>query len=211
MRRLMGSDSDSDWESTGPAGEAQHLDSSSRNGSSSFLAGVGAARRAADGGQAAESNEEGDEFSSGDDIYDSAAQQEGMSLDNSYYQTGTDPYHTFNNDPGLWSFDRVADAHQQSWQETAAPPGSISEGEQHGDLFEDDGASNRAVDGGETSDADMRLASLTDGAADSGPPATPMDTSGSVQDIPPPLDADDSEDLDVVELKVNDDERMQTD
>lgn len=209
MRSMTASESESEWESSSPSGDAKRLGGSSRNGSSSALTGVGAAHRAGDGGlqTGAENNE--DESSSGDDIF-STSRQEGMNMDNDYGLGAgalTDPLH-FSHDQDMWSFDRLPNAHHQSSQVTAAPPASISDGEPGGDLFEDD-ASNRAVDGGESSDPDLRLASLTDGAGDFASTTTPMDTSDQVQDIPPPLDADDSEDLDVVELKVNDeDEKM---
>lgn len=196
------------------SGEAQQLDGSSRNGSSSALIAAGAAPRADDGGAAAENEnnyyEEQYEppfqhVNSEDD------EEEGMHMDTEYGIASGTISDAFQHDTDYWSFDRASNAHLSS-QMTAAPPGSLSDGEYQYDndngLF-DDTASDRAVDGDDNSGSasssvpDLRLASLTDGAGDSFAPNTPMDT--SMADIPPPLDADDSEELDVVELRVNDD------
>jgi hypothetical protein len=90
---------------------------------------------------------------------------------------------------------------------TAAPPGSYYDGEDE-DLFDDD-ASNKAVGGGDLSDSDTRLAALGDSSEGQGGPFT--DTSfddSSIQNIPPPLDVDDNDDLPVIELRVDDEDKI---
>src|SRR4029077_1570179 len=99
-----------------------------------------------------------------------------------------------------WSFDRVSDFPGPS-HSTAAPPGSYYDEDE--DLFADD-ASNKAVGGGDLSDSELRLATLTDTPDDNGPPfsSAPFDDP-PIQDIPPPLEVDDDSELPVVELRVN--------
>lgn len=206
--------SDSDSESGNPnSGKARQLGGSSRNGSSSALIAAGAAHQADDGGAEAESdsNYYEEEYEAPFQHVNSEDEEdEGMHLDTDYGIASGTISNAFQHDTDMWSFDRASNAHLSS-QMTAAPPASLSDGEYGNDngLF-DDTASDRAVDGDDNSGSasssvpDLRLASLTDGAGDSFAPTTPMDT--SMTDIPPPLDADDSEDLDVVELRVNDDD-----
>ncbi|KAE8356359.1 ubiquitin carboxyl-terminal hydrolase [Aspergillus coremiiformis] len=197
-----------------PSGDGQHLGGSSHNGSSSVLTGVGAAHRAGDGGsQTGTQARNGDEASrsehnnsptSGEKSIDREHRLEGMSFDEIEFGDGaqSDPFR-FPSAPS-WSFNRVSDAHGRS-QMTTALPGSTSDDD---DLLDDD-ASNKAVGGGDFSDSDLRLASLADSP---GPgavyPGTPMEET-PIQDIPPPLDADDDDDeLPVVELRVNDEDRI---
>lgn len=89
-----------------------------------------------------------------------------------------------------------------------APPGSYSEGVDD-DLF-DDVASNKADGGGDLSDSDLRLA-LDDSPDGTGTeyPRTSFDDT-PIQDIPPPLNDDDDE-LPVVELRVNDEDKIVSD
>lgn len=135
------------------------------------------------------------------DIFGNTDAQEGMNNENDYYTGTSDEYRFSHHDSGMWSFQRAPNAHLSS-QMTAAPPVSLSDGDDgDSDLF-DDAASDRAVGGGDpgAGDPDLGLASLTDGAADSYAPTTPMDT--TIENIPPPLDADDSDEMEVVELRV---------
>lgn len=204
--------SDSEVSEFTPSGEVRQLGGSSRNGSSSALVAAGAAHRAGDGGNAVE-NEYAEQyeppfsnFDSSEDFFgpSNSTGQEGMNFDDNDYDIGTGSVSdAFNYNDSMWSFDRASNAHLSS-QMTAAPPASLYEGD-HGNYL-DDSASDRAIDGDETSEPDLRLASLTDGAGDFdgayGPP-TPMDIT---QDIPAPREDDDSDELDVVELRVNDED-----
>jgi ubiquitin carboxyl-terminal hydrolase 4/11/15 len=132
---------------------------------------------------------------------------EGMSFDDDEFGDGAYANPLPYSSQPTWSFDRVTDAHGLS-QMTTVPPGSISDDE---GLFDDD-ASNKAVGGGDLSDSDLRLAALTGSPIGQGVfPGTPMEEEAPIQDIPPPLDGDDDEDLPVVELRVNDDDQIVSD
>ncbi|RJE20466.1 ubiquitin carboxyl-terminal hydrolase [Aspergillus sclerotialis] len=212
MRALNEGELSSDSEvSVSASGEARRLGGSSLNGSSSALVKAGAAHRAGDGGNAVE-NEYAEQyeppfsnFDSSEDFFgnSNSTGQEGMNFDNDYDIGTGSVSDAFNYNDSMWSFDRASNAHLSS-QMTAAPPASLYDGD-HGN-YPDDAASDRAVDGDETSEPEVRLASLTDGAGDFdaayGPP-TPMDIT---QDIPAPREDDDSDELDVVELRVNDED-----
>ncbi|KAL1884440.1 hypothetical protein Plec18167_002028 [Paecilomyces lecythidis] len=214
------SDSQSDSRAPSPSGEGRRLGGSSRNGSSSALAGVGAAHQAGDGGlqavtqvRSVEADDDDDmppEYSdglpSGEQSLEHANRLEGMDLEDEYFGGEMRPNPLrFPTEP-LWSFDRASDAHGPS-QMTAAPPGSYFDGEDE-DLFDDD-ASNKAVGGGDLSDSDVRLAALGDNSEGQGAPYTDMSfEDSSIQNIPPPLDADDNDDLPVVELRVDDEDRI---
>ena len=200
----------SDSEASTRSGEARRLGGSSLNGSSSALVEAGAARRAGDGGTGVQ-NEYAEEyeppftnFDSDEDFFgnSNSNEQEGMNYDNNYHVGSESVSDAFSYNDQIWSFDRAPNAHLSS-QMTAAPPASLSDGYRGNDL--DDAASDRAVDGDEGSEADVHLASLTDAPGDAdtdnGPPPTPMDTS---PDIPAPREDDESDELDVVELRVND-------
>ncbi|KAB8238114.1 putative ubiquitin-specific protease UBP12 [Aspergillus alliaceus] len=198
-----------------PSGDGRRLGGSSPNGSSSVLTGVGAAHQAGNGGsqtgtQAKNGNEAAppeytSDPTSGEKSIDKEERLEGMSFDEVEFGDGaqSDPFHFPS--PPSWSFNRVPDAHGLS-QMTTAMRGSISDDD---DLLDDD-ASNKAVGGGDFSDSDLRLASLADSPRGHGGayPGTPMEET-PIQDIPPPLEADDDEDeLPVVELRVNDEDRI---
>ncbi|GFF33414.1 probable ubiquitin carboxyl-terminal hydrolase 12 [Aspergillus udagawae] len=205
-----------------PSGNGRRLGGSSRNGSSSALAGVGAAHQAGDGGlrtgiRARNEDSDDDDDESPPDYSDSPAageqslakanRLEGMSFDEDEFGDGAYANPLPYSSQPTWSFDRVTDAHGLS-QMTTVPPGSISDDE---DLFDDD-ASNKAVGGGDLSDSDLRLAALTGSPIGQGVfPGTPMEEEAPIQDIPPPLDGDDDEDLPVVELRVNDDDQIVSD
>ncbi|OJJ31576.1 hypothetical protein ASPWEDRAFT_32201 [Aspergillus wentii DTO 134E9] len=205
-----------------PSGEGRRLGGSSRNGSSSALAGVGAAHQAGDGGlrtgtQLSKGNESPPEYSndpaSGEQTLGKANRLEGMDFDEDEFGDGahSDPFRFPIPSEPSWSFGPITDAHGPS--QMTAPPGSISDGNNDDDLF-DDNASNQAVGGGDLdlSDSDIRLASLADSPGGQGGafPGTPLEEA-PVQDIPPPLDADDDEELPVVELRVNDDDKIVSD
>lgn len=217
-------DSDSQAESRGesPSGEGRRLGGSSRNGSSSALAGVGAAHQAGDGGLRAvtqvRSVEDDDddmppEYSnglpSGEQSLGHSNRLEGMDIEDEEFGGGMHPTPLrFPSAEPPWSFDRATDAHGPS--QMTAPPGSSYDGEDE-DLFDDD-ASNKAVGGGDLSDSDIRLAALTDSPDEQGAPcpSTPFDDT-PIQDIPPPLDVDDDNELPVVELRVNEEDRIVSD
>ncbi|EAW14313.1 putative ubiquitin-specific protease UBP12 [Aspergillus clavatus NRRL 1] len=205
-----------------PSGDGRRLGGSSRNGSSSALAGVGAAHQAGDGGLRtgvrARVNDEDDEDDAPPDYSNSPAsgekslgksnRLEGMSFDEDEFGDGAFANPLPYSSQPTWSFDRVTNAHGLS-QMTTVPPGSISDDEE--DLFDDD-ASNKAVGGGDLSDSDLRLGALTGSPISRGVfPSTPMDEEPPFQDIPPPLDGDDDEELPVVELRVNDEDRIVSD
>ncbi|QMW29025.1 hypothetical protein G4B84_004360, partial [Aspergillus flavus NRRL3357] len=198
-----------------PSGDGRRLGGSSRNGSSSVLTGVGAAHQEGDGGsrtgtQAKNRDETAppgytNSPTSGEKSVGKEHRLEGMSFDEAEFGDGaqSDPFRFPS--PPSWSFNRVPDAHGRS-QMTTALPGSTSDDD---DLLDDD-ASNQAVGGGDFSDSDLRLASLADSPGGHGAvyPGTPMEET-PIQDIPPPLDADDDDDeLPVVELRVNEEDRI---
>lgn len=198
-----------------PSGDGRRLGGSSRNGSSSVLTGVGAAHQEGDGGsrtgtQAKNRDETAppgytNSPTSGEKSVGKEHRLEGMSFDEAEFGDGaqSDPFRFPS--PPSWFFNRVPDAHGRS-QMTTALPGSTSDDD---DLLDDD-ASNQAVGGGDFSDSDLRLASLADSPGGHGAvyPGTPMEET-PIQDIPPPLDADDDDDeLPVVELRVNEEDRI---
>lgn len=228
LRSDSDSDFDSEKETSSTTGEARRLGDFSRNGSPSASAGAGAAHRAGDGGVQAEAADDDDDDDddddgkdndkdscSSDDILGNPDAQQGMNHNNgddTGHGTLSEPFAAPQEDDR--QLDKVSHAHESSSQVTAAPA-SISDGENNG-LFEDeddDDASNRADDGGDdSSDPDYQLESLgsfTDGAADSD--AT-FAASGPVETrIPPPLEADDEDDMAVVELTVDQDEKLHSD
>ncbi|THC95400.1 hypothetical protein EYZ11_005124 [Aspergillus tanneri] len=215
----QGSESDSTSESRGqsPSGDGLRLGGSSLNGSSSASAGVGAAHQSGDGGLrvGAHGKNGGDEsppeysndLTSREKSFGGDNRLEGMNFDEDEPSDGAQSNPFRFPSPPSWSFNRVLEAHGPS-QMTTTLPGSTSDD----DL--DDDASNKAVGGEDMSDSDLRLAALTDspgpGAAY---PGTPMEET-SFQDIPPLLEAnddDDDDDLPVVELRVNDEDRIVSD
>jgi ubiquitin carboxyl-terminal hydrolase 4/11/15 len=103
---------------------------------------------------------------------------------------------SFSNQPA-WSFDRATDIHSHS--QTAVPPGSYYDDNEESLFDDDDDASNKAVGGGDLSDSELHL----------GEDNTDF-TSMIVDDVPPGSDIEDEE-LPVVELCVNEDERIVSD
>ena len=193
-----------------PSGEGRRLGGSSRNGSSSALAGVGAAHQAGVGGLRA-----GTQAKNGDD---SSSKGKGMLFDevdeDDEIGGGTLPNNSlrFANQPS-WSFGPVMEAHGPSQMTATTHPDLGDEISSDEDLFDDDAASDQAVGGGDMSDSEMQLASLTDDAPDQGVPlpGTPMEEGPPIQDIPPPLEGEDEDELPVVELRVNDEDRIVSD
>ncbi|KAL5361086.1 hypothetical protein BJX96DRAFT_151378 [Aspergillus floccosus] len=207
------SESESESRGQSPSGNGQRLDGSSRNGSSSALAGVGAAHQPGDGGlptgtQAKNRNDDSppeysDHPSSGEKRLDGDNRLEGMIFDDEPefgYGGQSDPFR-FHSQPPFWSFDADTDAHGQS-QMTTMFPGSTSDDD---DLLDDD-ASNKAV--GDMSDSEMNLISLADTPAGQGVyPGTPMEEV-PVPGISLPTQTegdDDDDELPVVELRVDED------
>ncbi|PLN81832.1 ubiquitin carbon terminal hydrolase [Aspergillus taichungensis] len=194
-----------------PLGEGRRFGGSSRNGSSSGSAGAGAAHQSGGGSQ--DKKDQPPQYShnptAGETSLDGAHRQEGM--DNEEAEFG-DSTATHFPDPPFWSFDRISDAHygpSQMTTTTTALPGSISDNDSRLGIEDDDDdeiASDCAVGGGDLSDHDFPLGSLTDSpfGAGSGCAGAPMDD--FVQDlVPPPLDADDDdEEMPVVELRADD-------
>ncbi|KAL4864841.1 hypothetical protein BDV12DRAFT_175600 [Aspergillus spectabilis] len=201
-----------------PSGEGRRLGGSSRNGSSSALAGVGAAHQSGDGGLRIgiqKSRDEGDsppEYSNslsyGEQSLGGTDRLEGMIMnyDEDDYGSGALANPLRPHTPPSWSFNRVTDAHLLSQMTMTELPGSLSD-----DDLLDDGASDKAVGGGDISDSDFRMASLTDSPPFQGQPypGTPMDES-TIPDLAPP-DADDDEELPVVELHVAEEDRLISD
>ncbi|PYH49149.1 putative ubiquitin-specific protease UBP12 [Aspergillus saccharolyticus JOP 1030-1] len=212
-----GSEADSQSESRGPSpsGEGRRLGGSSRNGSSSALAGVGAAHQSGDGGlQTGTQVKSGDEDSPpeysnspsyGERSMDKTGRLEGMDFEDEAFGHGPQPSPFRHVDPPSWSFSHISDAHGPL-QMTAAQRGSTSDD----DLLDDDD-SNKAVGGGDVSDTDLRMAALTDSPEGGlGLPGTPMDET-PFQELHPfggDGDEDDEDDLPVVELQVNDEDRV---
>jgi ubiquitin carboxyl-terminal hydrolase 4/11/15 len=210
-----GSEADSQGESRGPSpsGEGRRLGGSSRNGSSSALAGVGAAHQSGDGGlrigtQLKSSNDDSPPEYSNSPSYGETSfgrtnngRLEGMNYDlaDDYGSSASNPFRSTT--PPSWSFARASDTHGLSQMMTAVLPGeNVSD-----DDF-DDNASNKAVGGGDMSDSDYRMASLIDSPIHEpvAYPGTPMES--TIADLPP-LD-DDDEELSVVELHVGEEERL---
>lgn len=194
-----------------PSGEGRRFGDSSRNGSSTGSAGAEAAHQSGGGSQDGTRPKGGakdspPEYShnptSGETSLGGAHRQEGMNNEEAEFGDSTA---TRFPDPPFWSFDRISDAHGPSQMTTATLPGSISDNDDRLDIEDDDDdvASDRAVGGGDLSDNDFALASLTDSpfGTGAGCPGTPMDE--FVQElVPPPLDADDDdEEMPVVELR----------
>lgn len=199
-----------------PAGEDRRLGGSSRNGSSSALTGVGAAHQAGDGGlqgeRQARSDDELPDYSDGlrlgeQSLQGNSGTLDGPDTDDEAIMGGGFSGGLSFGSSNLWSFDRASDSGPS--QMTAAPPGSYYEGDE--DLFDDDAASNKAVAEGDMSDTEARLAGLRDLDDDNGgdSPGTLFDDS-TIQDIPPPLaaDEDQGDELPVVELRVGDEEQL---
>lgn len=218
-RQLDDPDSQSDSRAQSPSGEGRRLGGSSRNGSSSALTGVGAAHQAGGGGSRAGTQAKNGANNDSSPDY-SAKRQEGMLFDEDDDEMGGGaPFSRhplrITNEP-TWSFGQDTEAHGPSQMTTAPGFGDelISSEEE---LFDDDAASDQAVGGGNMSDSDFQLASLTDdngGQGDGGValPGTPMEEDAPrIQEIPPPLENDDDEELPVVELRVNDKDRIVSD
>ncbi|KAL4777333.1 hypothetical protein BDW60DRAFT_172616 [Aspergillus nidulans var. acristatus] len=208
------SESDSQ-ESRGPSpsGEGRRLGGSSRNGSSSALAGVGAAHQLGDGGLriGAKSSEDANppEYSNSPSYGERSLGGTGMdtmTYEDDDYGSGLGNNDTFrlSNPSPSWSFSRVTDAHHGLSQMTELP-GSLSDK----DDDDDDDDSNKAVGGGDMSDSDLRLASLTDSPFQ-GPvyPGTPLDETAPTLTTEFPQHDADEDDLPVVELHVGEEERL---
>ncbi|KAL4803450.1 hypothetical protein BDV18DRAFT_153729 [Aspergillus unguis] len=210
-----GSESDSQEESRGPSpsGEGRRLGGSSRNGSSSALAGVGAAHQLGDGGLriGTQKNRDDDSppgYSNSPSYGERSLGGTGMNYNDEEDDFGSGPGALGNpfrlSDPPSWSFNRVTDAHHGFSQMTTELPGSLSDD----DLLDNDNDSNKAVGGGDMSDTDLHMASLADSPPFQGPvhPGTPLEESANLTQLPQP-DADDDE-LPVVELHVGEEERL---
>ena len=212
--RPASSESDSQEESRppSPSGEGRRLGGSSRNGSSSALAGVGAAHQSGDGGLriGAQKNRDEDnppEYSNSPSYGERSMGGTGMNFDDEdEFGSGAlgDPFRVSN--LPSWSFNRVTDAHHDPSQMTELP-GSLSDNGLDNDDDDDDGDSTKAVGGGDISDPDTRMASLADSPPFQGPvhPGTPLEES-TLTEFPQP-DADDDE-LPVVELHVGEEDRL---
>lgn len=212
VRELGDSESQIDSRAESPAGEGQRLGGSSRNGSSSALVGVGAVHQAGDGGlqpvtrvrSVGENDEEDDdlppEYSnrlrSGERSLEHA---EGMDLEDPEYISGIRPSPLRFANESMWSFDRASDTPELT-QSTGVPRRSYYE-EDEDDAFDDDD-SNRAV-GGDLSDSDARMPSLDD--TSKYPHFTVMNP--LTGDGPAASDEEDNNDLPVVELRVNEEEK----
>jgi ubiquitin carboxyl-terminal hydrolase 4/11 len=167
--RADSEDNQDDSRTGSPSGEGRRLVDSSRNGSTSALAGVGAVHQAGDGGLRA------------------GLQVRSVEVDSSegddnelppYEQKQHDQVKFSLTDRPAWSFDNIS-----------GPPVSDDDG-----LFDDDdNDSNKAVGGGDMSD----LEEAVDGRANFH--SITDDTAAA---------SDDDEDLPVVELRVNEDDRL---
>jgi ubiquitin carboxyl-terminal hydrolase 4/11/15 len=129
-----------------------------------------------------------------------------MTYEDDDYGSGLGNNDTFrlSNPSPSWSFSRVTDAHHGLSQMTELP-GSLSDN----DDDDDDDDSNKAVGGGDMSDSDLRLASLTDSPFQ-GPvyPGTPLDETAPTLTTEFPQHDADEDDLPVVELHVGEEERL---
>lgn len=206
-----------------PSGEGRRLGGSSRNGSSSALAGVGAAHQAGVGGlrTAGTQAKNEDSRSSPPDYSQAANRQEGMLFDDEDDEIGggvptNNPLRTVN-EPS-WSFGQITEAHGPSQMTAAAPhrglgPRFIDDDEES----IDDAASNQAVGGDDMSDSELQVGSLLDdsvggeGVALPGTPKEEDQEATPIQDVPPPLEADEEDELPVVELRVPDEDRIVSD
>lgn len=216
-------ESQADSRAQSPSGEGRRLGGSSRNGSSSALAGVGAAHQAGVGGlrTAGTRAKNGDSGSSPPPDYSQAANgQEGMLFDEDDEIGGGVP--TKNplraaNEPS-WSFSQGMEAHGPSQMTAAAPHRELGPRSIDGDGEEliDDAASDEAVGGDDMSDSELQVGSLLDDVGGEGVPlpGTPKEEEQEatpIQDVPPPLETDDDDDLPVVELTVPDEDRIVSD
>lgn len=201
-----------------PAGEGKRLDSSSsHNGSSSALAGVGATHQAEDGGLAVVTTVAQIRTGVDDDL---------PSYSSSIENTADNPRETLENmdmtdedeaigdiavpfPSGLfhsnsWSFANLApsDDRASTTHRIAAPPGSDQDGE---DLFDED--SNKAVS--PSSDSDRQLPGFAeDEGTTSGAFGSYRSGSTPVQDAPPPMEDYDEP---VVEVRVTEGEMFDLD
>ncbi|KAL4909961.1 hypothetical protein BDW74DRAFT_144111 [Aspergillus multicolor] len=221
------SESDSQGESRGPSpsGEGRRLGGSSRNGSSSALAGVGAAHQLGDGGLriGAQKNSDPPEYSNSPTYGERSLGGTGMDINTMNYEDdeygsgagtgvgalGNNPFSLSNPSPS-WSFSRATtDAHHSLSQMTDLP--GMGFDNEHDDLLgDDDNDSNKAVGGGDISDSDLRMSSLVDSPFQGSVyPGTPLDENAPTltTEFPQP-DADDDDELPVVELHVGDEEQL---
>ena len=206
------SDVDSQSESRGqsPSGEGRRLGGSSRNGSSSALTGVGAAHQSGDGGlptgtQAKSGDEDSPpEYSNspsfGERSLGRTPRLEGMNFEDEEIGDDAQPSSFRPMDTPSWSFSRVSDAHGPSQMTTTQTDDE--------DLLDDD-ASNRAVDDGDVSDPDLRMASLMDSPRGAAYPGTPMEETSfpDISAFAADGDDDEEDELPVVELQVHDEDQ----
>ncbi|KAL4933316.1 putative ubiquitin-specific protease UBP12 [Aspergillus undulatus] len=200
-----GSESDSQGESRppSPSGEGRRLGGSSRNGSSSALAGVGAAHQLGDGGlrigTAKSRNDDGGDENlpdySNSPAYGERSFGTGMDINFNYDDDGDGDYGSLNpfHNSSTWSFSRIPDtshshAHGLSQINATELPGSLLD-DDHDDALNinldgdedaaDDNDSNKAVGGGNVSDSDYRMAELADSPPFEGSvnpcPGTPLE------------------------------------
>jgi ubiquitin carboxyl-terminal hydrolase 4/11/15 len=191
-----GGESDSS-SSSSPTGEGQRLGGSSRNGSSSGLAGAAAAPQVGNGLRV-ENLGANDEYSSTDESAGSE-DDEGMKLTSNGFQDGGHQFGTLQGP--TWSFNNATSAHDLS---------QITHGNASADeagLFDDDDEidSNLAV-GDDTMELDTRMNELNDSE-----PALTSPGEASFEDVTNLMDDDSSDDMPVVELRVGEDDKMASD
>lgn len=186
-------------EPSSPSGEGKRLVDSSRNGSTSALAGVGAAHQAGVGGLRAGVRVRSVEIDSSDGEelppYDQKHQQS-----SSRFSLIDQP---------AWSFDNIITAGPAV---SDADDGGLFDDAEGGDDDDDDDDydSNKAVGGGDMSDLDQQ--SVGDADADANVDVdVDVDASHETARYPSVVNAigivsDEDEDLPVVELRVNEDE-----
>ena len=218
---------DLDSRAQSPSGEGRRLGGSSRNGSSSALTGAGAAHQAGVGGlRTAETQAKNGEggYESQPDFSQAASRLEGMLFaggdddDDVGGGVSTGPHHNNPlrsvNEPS-WSFGPVMEAHGPS-QMSATTATDPSFADSDNESIDDDAASDQAVGGDDMSDSEMPVGSLLDesiGGEGVALPRTPNHEQETIpmQDVTPPLEADDDDELQVVELQVPEEDRIVSD
>ena len=204
-------------------GEGRRLGGSSRNGLSSALTGVGATHQAGDGevgglqARIHHRNDNADEDQPPEYSRDPPSGERSLAKANAHGQEGMDiddfgaNSHFPSGEHYSWTAAAsTTDTHDGPFQQ-AQPH---SDGDDDEDLF-DDVASDKADGGGGLSDSDVRLAVLgadadTDTGNQAGEGMMSFDDA-PIQDIPPPLNTEDGEDLPVIELTVNDEDKIVSD
>lgn len=215
-----------DSQARSSSGEGRRLGGSSRNGSSSALTGAGAAHQAGVGGSqtaGTQAKNGGRDGESQPDFSQAANRLEGMLFgdddDDDFGGGVSTSHHNYHNplhsvNEPSWSFGPVMEAHGPSQMTTTATGPSFADSD---DESVDDAASDQAVGGDDMSDTEMPVGSLLDepiGDEGVALPKTPGHNEQEtlpIQDVPPPLEADDDDDLQVVELQVPEEDRVVSD